>query len=158
MMSTDNDWRIQVKKGDVLELGTTYETKMASWYESMGINVVYMADNETGGKDPYVTKVDTPGVLNHGHYDENNDHGGTTPLVGPDPATLPNGIAASGVFQLIAQNGDRLKEKEKDKKPHCSSTVHTNLPVSKVKQSCVFTAFEMFINVRVADEERSTFV
>uniref|UniRef100_A0A914WHH7 26S proteasome non-ATPase regulatory subunit 7 n=1 Tax=Plectus sambesii TaxID=2011161 RepID=A0A914WHH7_9BILA len=24
------------------------------------------------------------------------------------------------------------KEKEKDKKPHCSSTVHTNLPVSKV--------------------------
>jgi len=95
MLSTPNDWRVQVKAGDILEEQTTYETKLASWYENMGINVVYWAPGETG-PDPYQTKVDVPGVLNHGHYSENNDHGGTTPDVGPDPTTLANGPAPSG--------------------------------------------------------------
>ena len=91
MRSTKSDWRVRVNAGDTLELQTTYETKIASWFESMGINVLYMS-NETDGDDPYVTKVDGEGVLNHGHYDENNDHGGTTPVVGPDPTELPSGL------------------------------------------------------------------
>jgi len=99
MMSTKPDWRVAVKAGDVLDLQTTYETKLASWYESMGINVIYMSD-ETNGDNPYEKKVDGEGVLNHEHYEENNDHGGTTPLVGPDPATLPDGPLASGPFQI----------------------------------------------------------
>lgn len=99
MRSTDENWRVAVKAGDTLELQTDYETEIASWYESMGINVVYWAE-EAGGNDPYVTKVDGPGVRNHGHYAENDDHGGTTPLVGPDPAKLPNGLASGGVFEI----------------------------------------------------------
>jgi len=99
MRSTDENWRVEVKAGDTLELQTDYETKIASWYESMGINVVYWAE-EAGGNNPYVTKVDQEGVPNHGHYEENSDHGGTTPLVGPDPSTLPNGLAAGGPFQI----------------------------------------------------------
>ena len=101
MMSTDDDWRVQVKAGDTIELQTTYETKRASWYESMGINLLYWSD-ETDGPNPYVTKVDQEGVLNHGHYAENDDHGGTAKEVGPDPATLPDGLASGGPFNIGA--------------------------------------------------------
>ncbi|MBK5231646.1 MAG: hypothetical protein JJE13_01500 [Thermoleophilia bacterium] len=99
MLSTHDDWRVQVRKGDTLDLQTTYETKMASWYESMGIGVIWMSD-ETNGRDPYKTKVDEKGIINHGHYAENNDHGGTTPTIGPDPATLPDGLASGGPFDI----------------------------------------------------------
>lgn len=99
MYSTDDDWRVAVKAGDVLELQTTYETKIASWFESMGINVVYMAEEE-GGDNPYETRVDYEGVLNHGQYEENSDHGGKTPLVGPDPRTLPDGLLSGGPFSI----------------------------------------------------------
>ena len=102
MTSTEDDWRVQVKAGDTLELQTTYETERASWYESMGINIVYWAPNETNGRNPYVTKVDTPGVLNHGHYPENDDHGGVggDSAVGPDPTKLPDGLLSSGPFDI----------------------------------------------------------
>jgi len=99
MMSTADDWRVQVKRGDTLELQTTYETERASWYESMGINIVYWSP-ETGGNNPYETKVDKEGVLNHGHYPENDDHGGGLPVVGPDPTTLPDGLTSGGPFQI----------------------------------------------------------
>lgn len=100
MISTRPDWRVQVEAGDTLELQTTYETKIASWFESMGINVVFWSPNETGGRNPYVTKVDTPGILNHGHYPENDDHGGGLPLVGPDPTGLPDGPLATGAIDI----------------------------------------------------------
>lgn len=99
MYSTDEDWKVQVKAGDKLELQTTYETKRASWYESMGINVVYMAEEE-GGRNPYETKVDTKGVLNHGHYPENEDYGGENPTVGPDPSTLADGLTSGSPFTI----------------------------------------------------------
>ena len=100
MISTRDDWRVQVEPGDTLELQTTYETKIASWYESMGINVVFWSD-ETNGRDPYKTKVDTPGIPNHGHYPENDDHGGELPAIAPDPAKLPDGLLASdGPFDI----------------------------------------------------------
>ena len=95
MLNTGPDWRVQVEAGDILELQTTYETERASWYENMGINIVYMSNGETDGDNPYSTRVDQEGLLNHGHYTENEDHGGTTPLVGPDPESLPNGIASA---------------------------------------------------------------
>ena len=47
----------------------------ASWYESMGIMVVWMADG-TGGRDPFEVAVDEPGLLTHGHLPENDNHGG----------------------------------------------------------------------------------
>ena len=100
MLNTGPDWRVQVEAGDILELQTTYETERASWYENMGINIVYMSNGETDGDNPYSTRVDQEGLLNHGHYTENEDHGGTTPLVGPDPESLPNGIASGGPFNI----------------------------------------------------------
>jgi plastocyanin len=74
--ATPVSWRPTVHKGDVLSISSTYDSKAASWYESMGIMVVWMADTTTGGVDPFQRAVDVPGVLTHGHLPENNQHGG----------------------------------------------------------------------------------
>jgi hypothetical protein len=95
MVGTKPNWRVAVKAGDTLELQTTYESKIASWPESMGINVVYMADADVDGRDPYSKKVSYRGVINHGHFTENNDHGGKGPVVGPDASRLPDGLATT---------------------------------------------------------------
>jgi len=100
MRTTSDNWKVAVKRGDTLELQTTYETKLASWYENMGIDIIYMADDQGDGRNPYDVKVDTAGVLNHGHYSENEDHGGTAPVVGPDPAKLADGRISGGPFQI----------------------------------------------------------
>lgn len=99
MRNTRPDWLVQVKAGDTLEVTTTYDTKRASWYENMGINIGYMADG-TGGRNPYRTRVDYQGPVNHGHYAENNDHGGKLPVVGPDPTKLGDGPFVSDVFVI----------------------------------------------------------
>ena len=75
MTVTNDDWRVAVQPGDVLRVSTTYDTARASWYESMGIMVVWAADG-TDGADPFVTPVDAPGRLTHDHLPENDNHGG----------------------------------------------------------------------------------
>ena len=98
MVGTKPNWRVGVKEGDTLSMTTTYETKRASWPESMGIMIAYMADGE--GRNPYRKKVDYKGVVNHGHYAENNDRGGKKPVVGPDPRDLPDGLTGGGPFGI----------------------------------------------------------
>ena len=44
MTVTNPDWLVAVHKGDTLRISTTYDSGRASWYESMGIMVVWMAD------------------------------------------------------------------------------------------------------------------
>jgi len=75
MTITRPDWNVQVRKGDVLSMTTTYDSSRASWYESMGIMVVFMADGTTG-RDPFQTRVNQRGKLSHGHLPENDNHGG----------------------------------------------------------------------------------
>ncbi len=82
MGATAADWRPQVKAGDVLSVHATYETKRASWYESMGIMVVWEAWTNTGGVDPFGHKLDQSSHLTHGHLKENNHHGGSASLHG----------------------------------------------------------------------------
>src|SRR5262249_5140056 len=41
MTETNPTWRPQVKAGDTLRISATYETRRASWYESMGIMPVW---------------------------------------------------------------------------------------------------------------------
>ncbi len=98
MKGTRPGWKVAVKKGDTLEVNTTYETKLASWYESMGIMVVYMADGG-GGKDPYKTKLDYPGVVTHGHLPENHVHGGKATDL-PDPRKLASGASSGDPFLI----------------------------------------------------------
>ena len=73
--ATPPTWRPAVQKGDVLSITTTYDTKQQSWYEDMGIMVVWMAAG-SGGVNPFQQKVETTGVLTHGHLPENDEHGG----------------------------------------------------------------------------------
>jgi hypothetical protein len=89
MTATAPDWRAQVKAGDTLRISTTYETRHASWYESMGIMVVWEAWNQQGGTDPFTHKLDQTGHLTHGHLAEDNNHGGAFAL-SSNPQKFPD--------------------------------------------------------------------
>jgi plastocyanin len=97
MTATKPDWRVAVHSGDKLSVATTYDTSQASWYESMGIMIVWYADGiQTAAKDPFTTQIDNRGILTHGHLPENDNHGGGVfPL--PDARTMLNGISTNGV-------------------------------------------------------------
>ena len=89
MTGTPADWRVQIHKGDQLRITSTYDTTRSSWYESMGIMVVYYAD-QSGGPNPFVNKVDLPVQNTHGHQPENDKHGDQNTGL-PDPTALPDG-------------------------------------------------------------------
>jgi plastocyanin len=95
MTNTAADWRVQVRKGDVLTVTGTYDTSKASWYESMAIMPVAFSPGDPTGIDPFSGKLDTKGVLNHGHLAENDNHGGG-PGGLPDARGLPGGILITG--------------------------------------------------------------
>jgi plastocyanin len=74
---TPPDWRVAIKKGDVLAVSGTYDTRRASWYESMAIMPVAVTKRPAGGLDPFVrAPKDGRSVLTHGHLPENDNHGG----------------------------------------------------------------------------------
>jgi len=78
MTATAPDWRPQLQVGDQLRISATYETRRASWYESMGIMVAWEAWDDTSGSDPFAAPTDQAGHVTHGHLPENNHHGGST--------------------------------------------------------------------------------
>ena len=88
MTATSKSWRVHLRRGDTLRTTTTYDSKLGSWYESMGIMVVYLARNSTKGVDPFSHTVPLGGHLTHGHLKENNIHGGTAPGLA-NPISLP---------------------------------------------------------------------
>lgn len=95
MTATPENWRVGLRQGDVLKTTATYDSKHASWYESMGIMVTWVAD--AGPRvDPFRTKVDKPGHLTHGHLNENRVHGGKA-TDAPDPRDIASGPFSSTV-------------------------------------------------------------
>ena len=100
MTGTRKNWRVKLRPGDVLSTSATYDTKRASWWESMGIMVAWMADGGPG-KNPFKTKVNGPGVVTHGHLAENRNHGGKLDPSLPDPRTLPDGPDNPGFVDLV---------------------------------------------------------
>ena len=60
MTGTPPDWRVKLRKGDVLSTTATYDTRRAAWWESMGIMVAYMAD-ERAGQRPVQDAREPPG-------------------------------------------------------------------------------------------------
>jgi len=85
-------WKIAVKKGDRLQISTTYESRLASWYESMGIMIAFMAPPERGAIDPFHNpkRIPTTGNITHGHLAEASNHGGEATGL-PNPASRPGG-------------------------------------------------------------------
>jgi plastocyanin len=99
MYATPKDWRLQLKKGDVVTVTGTYDTSRASWYENMAIMPLAVQRGGRGGLDPFVAgnlrRLDVKGRLTHGHLAENRNHGGR-PWTLPDPANLVDGPVSNG--------------------------------------------------------------
>jgi plastocyanin len=89
MTRSKRGWRVPIRRGDRLRLSATYETRRASWYESMGIVVGYMTD-DTRGRNPFVHPPNPNGPTTHGRLPENRHHGGEA-TGAPDPRRLPDG-------------------------------------------------------------------
>jgi plastocyanin len=99
MTATPPDWRVQLRKGDVIRVSGTYDTRKASWYESMAI-MPAMFDPGGTGADPFATNVDVEGAVTHGHLPENNGHGGRFAGL-PDPRrTLSLPVGESGTVPI----------------------------------------------------------
>jgi hypothetical protein len=84
MGTTNADWQPQVQPGDVLSVSATYDSKIASWYEVMGIMVVWEAWNDTQGVNPFSHQLDQTSHLTHGHLAENSYYGGSA-YIGVNP-------------------------------------------------------------------------
>jgi plastocyanin len=108
MTATSRKWRVHLRKGDILRTTTTYDSKRGSWYESMGIMMVYAAINSTRGVDPFSHSVPLGGHVTHGHLKENNVHGGTAPGLA-NPLSLPAVPVANNTVKIenfTYQQGD----------------------------------------------------
>ncbi len=92
-------WRVHVKQGDILRTTTTYDSKLASWQEAMGIMVAYIAPDSNAGVDPFTHAVPTSGRVTHGHLPENDVHGATAPVVA-NPLNLPSGTAPNNTVKI----------------------------------------------------------
>ena len=98
MTGAKPDWRVGIKAGDTLKTTVTYDTRKASWYESMGIMVVFYADGiVAGAKDPFSQPIDWHGLVTHGHLKENDNHGGDPASGLPDARDLVDGTSPSNV-------------------------------------------------------------
>jgi plastocyanin len=98
MTAARPSWRVALKAGDTLNTSVTYDTSRASWYESMGIMVVFYADGITpDAPDPFATQVDWHGDVTHGHLAENDNHGGRVDSGLPDARRMLDGSAPSNV-------------------------------------------------------------
>jgi plastocyanin len=109
-------WRVAVKAGDVLGIHATYDARQSSWYENMGIVLLFVAPHQTTGPDPFAQDVDPRGELTHGHLAENDHHGGKQ-VVYPDPRKAATGAATTQVrikdFQFVPGDLGRLFDSPK---------------------------------------------
>jgi plastocyanin len=111
MAATRPDWRVKVRRGDVLSVSATYDSRRASWYESMGIMPVAFAPGAPGGADPFTGRLDRRGRLTHGHLPENRNHGGGKGGL-DDPRKLADGPTATGplpITDFLYGQGDLLR-------------------------------------------------
>ena len=98
MTATKPTWRVALKAGDIVRVHATYDVSHASWYESMGIMVTFVAKGHTpDSKDPFTEGVDDTGILTHGHLPENDNHGGSKLSGLPDPTSMLSGPPTKNV-------------------------------------------------------------
>ena len=108
MTATPMDWRVKLRPGDELKVSATYETRKASWYESMGIMVTWYADDaDVAGRDPFTEQIATRGTITHGRLPENGNHGGG-PAGLPDARRMASGPPARTVSirDFVFRRGD----------------------------------------------------
>jgi hypothetical protein len=127
MTTTAPNWRPQVKAGDVLRISATYDSKLASWYEVMGIMVVWEQWDSDAGTDPFTHALNQTGHVTHGHLTENGYYGGTR-FVGVNPTALPlcdtRTVLIAG-FNYVPQTRRRTD---------CVATTHAGSPITFVNR------------------------
>ena len=86
MTATRPDWRVKLKRGDVLCTTATYDTQRGAGGSRWGS---WSPTWPTAGRgaNPFKKRVDKPGRVTHGHLTENNNHGGR-PTSMPDARAL----------------------------------------------------------------------
>ena len=108
MTATDPNWRVRLKKGDIVSINATYDSRRSSWYESMGIMPLAITDEPAGGKNPFAgDEIDTEGEVTHGQLPENDNHGGGASGL-PDARKLKDGprVDQVPIQQFMYQQGD----------------------------------------------------
>ena len=110
MGAASPNWRVAVKRGDILSVQVTYDTSKAAWYESMGISPAGLTDSPAGGADPFtdLQAIDQTEVLTHGELKENRDFGGRKTQGYADARKLADGptLAQVRVKDFLYQQGD----------------------------------------------------
>jgi hypothetical protein len=114
MTATPANWRPLVQRGDVLRISATYNSSLASWYEVMGIMVVWEAWDDQHGVNPFTSKLDERGHVTHGHLPENDYYGGNQWVGvnprGASPDSLPachtSKVLIAGFRYIPATNGN----------------------------------------------------
>jgi plastocyanin len=122
MTATRRNWRVKVKRGDVLSVSATYDSKRAAWYESMGIMPVAFAPGGRGGVDPFSGRLEKRGRLTHGHLPENDNHGGERGGL-PDARRLAGVTAAAdplAITDFLYGQGDLLRGGAMSRPPEVS--------------------------------------
>jgi hypothetical protein len=107
-------WKVNLRAGDFLRINSSYETTLGSWYEGMGIAVMYVhpvPDEEMYGLDPFAAQISndpvegsdgcwsrlaaepdllcTRGIVTHGPLPEAANAGGSG--IGDWAGGLPDG-------------------------------------------------------------------
>jgi plastocyanin len=108
LSATKPDWRVKVRKGDIVRVSGTYDVSRASWWESMAIMFVerYLG-TDAGGVDPFAGHLDRSGLLTHGRLPENDGHGGGQAIL-PDARSMLSRSAQGPVAirGFLASQGD----------------------------------------------------
>ena len=108
MCATPMNWRVKVLPGDVVKVHAVYDSKVASWYEVMGINPVAATLNAGNGRDPFTQKIPKSCRLTHGELPENRSVGGLDAGL-PDPEKMLDGPVSTtqlGIDGFVYAQGD----------------------------------------------------
>ena len=111
MRVTPKSWRVGVRRGDVLSVSATYDSRRASWYEAMGFMQLAFAPGGSG-PDPFEVDVDVPGRITHGHLRENRNHGGAFSGLADPRRLLAAPVPAGGrvaIEDFVYSHGDLLR-------------------------------------------------
>jgi plastocyanin len=95
------DWKVKIKKGDILRLNAVYDSQKASWYENMGIVMAWVAPKDPHGPEGVdVFKDDVkidPGVpIQAGHVPGWRRPSCTNDLTGKDKTLCLRGSVTHG--------------------------------------------------------------
>jgi hypothetical protein len=126
-------WGVHVRPGDVLRSNATYDTKLQSTYENMGIAVSLLVPNDRKGKpqapgvNPFRTPLDRSkdclrrggmlaprkvlcdkGIVTHGHLSENANRGGPSGKWSATSAGEANEVAIADFLYVPGDLSTRM--------------------------------------------------